>query len=361
MKLLPVLFSLLLFANACTTKPAVEAKVLHKNVIALRLTPGLIVPTLNNSILGQWYVEDHIYLLNANLNADELIAKRHNLNLCINSPVIINNNGIGPDNKWCELSGYTFNPSKCTARKLPLYEGTDYSLKHMGSEVADSNYMSVQLAWRIIPIYKGWNMTVLNTNCHFEGTKEILRICVADSNTIALLTYADLLILKRNKPQQRVLPDTAIAKTIGLGNYQLIEAAFSDLMPYVDRDADLPYVYLSNKTETQFAKLIFHPGGIKNSFYEFEVGTTRPTTFRKTNIAGFVTNNGVQLGMGLSKFNQLKKQALTKSTQGNKTIFTLRLEWPSIFILSYNMPIYYANYVFENQVLTSYSFGFEYP
>ncbi|UPT69074.1 MAG: hypothetical protein M0D57_10845 [Sphingobacteriales bacterium JAD_PAG50586_3] len=362
MKLLLFTCCFVLLLIACVNDSPRQVNALSKKAFDSQLPKSICIPSINNSILGQWFVKDHIYLLNANLNADELIRERGNLNLCLNSSVVIDSNGIGPDNTACELSVYNFKTNKCTARKLPVHEGSSYTRRYMGSEVADSNYISVQLAWLIKHGYAGRTMTVLNTNCHFENTNQVVWICIADSNTIGLLTYADLLVLERNKPKQILQPDTSLSKTICLQNYKIIEATFGDLMPYIDKDKDLPEVYLSNKTETQFVKLIFHPGSVKNSFDEFEVSTKRPARFRKTNIETFVTENGIQLGMSLSKFLRIKKNNFTTvAHSGTVMAYTLRIESPNIFLRGYNMPVYYCKYFFDNERLTNFSFGFEYP
>jgi len=162
----------------------------------------------------------------------------------------------------------------------------------------------------------------------------------------------------------KFIPDISV-NGIFLEEHFTVESQIGDLMQFINREESLPSVYVFNNDSSQYLKLIFHPGGVKNSFSEFEVSYVgdlqESKGFRILRFKEFITDSEIKLGM--SKQDIIKRKG--------SDFFEIKEDYikyivddfgKSIFLKKYNMPLYYAKYEFDsNNVLTKYSFGFEYP
>ena len=145
-----------------------------------------------------------------------------------------------------------------------------------------------------------------------------------------------------------------------------ITAHVGDLMTKIDPEKALPDVYLANKDESQYLRLVFFPGSAKNSFGFFEVGemTERQRNEKpvSTSFAVFRSESGIALGMSKDQLTAIKGNNY-QVTMGNSKV-TLRFtisDSVNVFLRRYNMPLYRAEYSFVRNKLICFSFGFEYP
>ena len=121
-----------------------------------------------------------------------------------------------------------------------------------------------------------------------------------------------------------------------------------------------PFIRLDlfNSSKSEIISLIFHPGDVKNSFNEIRVYKSNGSrhehyeVLKKT--TAFVTGKGIKLGIFKNKLIEILGKDFKENIKDN------------IVILTYNpvpdkYPLYYGEYIFENERLIEYSFGYEYP
>ena len=108
----------------------------------------------------------------------------------------------------------------------------------------------------------------------------------------------------------------------------------------------------------------FHPGNTTKEFSEFKVNYNENKTRndKATDDKEFVTENGIKLGMTSGEIRSLKGEPKI-ITKNETTVFQYKIDdyQNSKFLKNYNMPIYYADYEFNNGYLIEFKFGFEYP
>ena len=152
------------------------------------------------------------------------------------------------------------------------------------------------------------------------------------------------------------LNDTgSVLKVIGI-NYKLIE----------NGSQDLPYISFVNNNGKERIFLLVHYASPKYEFSEFEVKKLDNDigNLQKINVEHFITGFGVHIGM-------TKKEVIAKlgncyeSMRDYKEKYKLYYRIDNIeksaFLKRYKMPIYYGSYVFKNEILSTFRFGFEYP
>lgn len=167
------------------------------------------------------------------------------------------------------------------------------------------------------------------------------------------------------QPCQLANPDTSVFGIL-LEDSASVAKQVGKVLVLKDLDEALPAQYtVFSEDEKQKLTLIFHPGNITNRFSEFMVGPVpageqRPTV--KTKI--FVTNSGIQLGLSKAQVIAILGACYQASAPDRDTdILRYHIDdfANSAFLKRYNMPIYYAEYTFEKDVLTAFKFGFENP
>ena len=135
----------------------------------------------------------------------------------------------------------------------------------------------------------------------------------------------------------------------------------------IESRSDFPHVNVLNKDKTQVLVLIFHPGGVRNSFNEFRVSSVDPAFSEKAchlkKVVSFRTGKNILLGISKEKVVSILGDGFQEKSEGKVNIVKYVIDNfnNSSFLKFYNMPIYYGEYQFRNNKLMKFSFGFEYP
>lgn len=165
-------------------------------------------------------------------------------------------------------------------------------------------------------------------------------------------------------PCQQERYDVSVAG-IKINDAESVDKTFGDVQDdtWRNEEGDLSYT-LFNEDENQSLMLIFHPGGLRNQFAEFEIkyGKYRKTN-RETNTK-FISDQSIRLGMSknevTAKLGECYK--VEKSQTGNiKLMYRIDDVKSSELLQKYNMPEYYTECEFKNDKLIRYRFGFHYP
>ena len=126
----------------------------------------------------------------------------------------------------------------------------------------------------------------------------------------------------------------------------------------------LPNSSVTSIDRKQRLTFYFHPGNTAKEFSEFKVSYNESKNRKEvvTDDKEFKTESGIKLGMTSGEIRSIKGEP-KKITKNETTIFHYKIDdfKNSEFLKNYNMPIYYADYVFNNGYLIEFRFGFEYP
>ena len=185
---------------------------------------------------------------------------------------------------------------------------------------------------------------------------------------ISILLIIKLLIIlvsvlgcaKNETYKDNIVPDISV-NDIKLSDTTTVVLGYSDLKYNVIEDKEeLPYVIFTNENKTEILKLYLFYGTKKNEFYQAEISPyDKKIVPNPTKYANFSTESGIKLG--------ISKKDLIKIKGNNfvETNHVLRYEISdyekSHFLEKYNMPIYFAEYTFDQDKLCKIYFGFEYP
>ncbi len=185
---------------------------------------------------------------------------------------------------------------------------------------------------------------------------------------ISILLIIKLLIIlvsvlgcaKNETYKDNIVPDISV-NDIKLSDTTTVVLGYSDLKYNVIEDKEeLPYVIFTNENKTEILKLYLFYGTKKNEFYQAEISPyDKKIVPNPTKYANFSTESGIKLG--------ISKKDLIKIKGNNfvETNHVLRYEISdyekSHFLEKYNMPIYFAEYTFDQDKLSKIYFGFEYP
>ena len=135
-----------------------------------------------------------------------------------------------------------------------------------------------------------------------------------------------------------------------------------------DDTEHMPHIYFYNKEKTEILTLFFHYGGVRSSFAEVRVTKGGEKIHNNIKILGansFVTNKGVHLGISKKSLLKILGDQHTVEKRNELEIIKYFLnqenEKDQAFLKIYNMPEYYGRYIFKNNVLVEFQFGFTYP
>jgi hypothetical protein len=179
------------------------------------------------------------------------------------------------------------------------------------------------------------------------------------TGTILMIVF---FLLQTQFIMAQIVPDTSINGKIFLLNVKSVKTEMGDVMAKLNDKKDLPDVYFSNKTKSQYLRMIFHAGSFKNSFSMFEVGYISPKIKVKNKLkySIFYTERNIKLGMTKTKFLSIMGKNVKKNSFDNS--YLLRIDEPNnSFLEMYGLPIYEAKYFFKNNILIKFYFGFKYP
>ena len=185
---------------------------------------------------------------------------------------------------------------------------------------------------------------------------------------ISILLIIKLLIIlvsvlgcaKNETYKDNIVPDISV-NDIKLSDTTTVVLGYSDLKYNVIEDKEeLPYVIFTNENKTEILKLYLFYGTKKNEFYQAEISPyDKKIVPNPTKYANFSTESGIKLG--------ISKKDLIKIKGNNfvETNHVLRYEISeyekSHFLEKYNLPIYFAEYTFDQDKLSKIYFGFKYP
>lgn len=135
----------------------------------------------------------------------------------------------------------------------------------------------------------------------------------------------------------------------------------------IEPDNDFPQVNVYNKDKTQILTLIFHYGGIRNSFSEFRIKLAKSNSNLPSkhlqNIENFVTGKKISLGMTKNELVNILGNKYSETTKEAGILIEYEIDDydKSDFLKKYNMPHYYGRYHFKDNKLIEILFGFTYP
>ena len=178
---------------------------------------------------------------------------------------------------------------------------------------------------------------------------------------ISILLIIKLLIIlvsvlgcaKNETYKDNIVPDISV-NDIKLSDTTTVVLGYSDLKYNVIEDKEeLPYVIFTNENKTEILKLYLFYGTKKNEFYQAEISPyDKKIVPNPTKYANFSTESGIKLG--------ISKKDLIKIKGNNfvETNHVLRYEISdyekSHFLEKYNMPIYFAEYTFDQDKLSKF-------
>lgn len=162
------------------------------------------------------------------------------------------------------------------------------------------------------------------------------------------------------------IPDTSIG-LISLNNDHNIEEYLgkNTMSRLVEPSDDSPQLTVLSKNNNQALTVYHHYGSIANHFAEFEVkyNNSNDRGIYTTNDDEFITESNIKLGISMGDLRALKGEpdSISKTTDQINFHYILDDFKNSVFLQRYNLPVYYANYTFEDGYLIGFKFGFEYP
>lgn len=123
-----------------------------------------------------------------------------------------------------------------------------------------------------------------------------------------------------------------------------------------------PIIAFTNKSESLYLLGYFHEGGVKNNFYEFEIGEKKnleKIEVIKTNYLNFEPESGIRIGMSREDIINLK--GVPDSSNNQMIIYEIENYDESKFLKRYRLPYYYFKVHFTALKADLISYGFEYP
>ena len=158
-------------------------------------------------------------------------------------------------------------------------------------------------------------------------------------------------------------PDTSLAG-IKLRDANSTTAIIGENEKYYQ---DKVYHYYS-KNKNEILSMVTHPGDGNHSISIFNVRSAGKTKYpyKTLNVDHFKTEKGIMLGLNKEQIiSKLGNCYVVKDRAKRYMELYYRIEAPSDsrtkLLESQNMPIYYASYIFRNDKLQKFEFGFEYP
>ena len=198
-------------------------------------------------------------------------------------------------------------------------------------------------------------MSQLKLEKHSSRKRSILLII-----KLLIILVSVLGCAKNETYRDNIVPDISV-NNIKLSDTTSVVLGYSDLKyNVIEGKEELLYVIFTNENKTEILKLYLFYGAKRNEFYQAEISPyDKKTISNPTKYKNFSTESGIKLG--------ISKKDLIK-IKGNNFVETnhiLRYEISdyekSHFLGKYNLPIYFAEYTFDQDKLSKIYFGFEYP
>ena len=193
-----------------------------------------------------------------------------------------------------------------------------------------------------------------------NGTMRISWIVVAFISAVMRAQPASAACLPTN-------PDIAIYG-VELGDPLSAALQLGTNYALVEDDSGLPHAVFTNTAETEVLKLYMHHGDKSGSFREAEVLATgdldADVDATVLDTPHFRTGRAIKLGLSRQEvLERFGACAATGNTESGADV--IRYEITDIatsdLLKAQNMPLYYAEYAFEQDKLVRFVFGFSYP
>lgn len=194
----------------------------------------------------------------------------------------------------------------------------------------------------------------------------ILILGCTDNNKIGVI--GNVIDTNYIKEDSCVLFDDSI-KEIGRLLSPINHPAIRNNIKYLINHSDTSAsdLYILNKTNKLYLRLIIIPGFGKYEFGCFEIGEVDEAFDKKyinINQNDFISNFGFRINMDYSEVLSLLKtynqNDFIRLKNNNKILIVCENNNLS-FMRKYNMPIYKSEFIFKNNKLKLYKFGFENP
>ena len=198
-------------------------------------------------------------------------------------------------------------------------------------------------------------MSQLKLEKHSSRKRSILLII-----KLLIILMSVLGCAKNETYRDNIVPDISI-NDIKLSDTTAVVLGYSDLKyNIIEDEEELPYVIFTNENKTEILKLYLFYGAKRNEFYQVEISPYNKKTIpNPTKYANFSTESGIKLGISKKDLIKIKGNNFTETNR------VLRYEISdyekSHFLEKYNLPIYFAEYTFDQDKLSKIYFGFEYP
>lgn len=158
-------------------------------------------------------------------------------------------------------------------------------------------------------------------------------------------------------------PDTSI-NSICLLNVSCIDD--NDIFKTASFDEFVSEMRILTRDKEQVLVISIYPGSLKREFAHFQVSYAKDN-MKSTELISmdsiFVTESNIKLGMCLEKLLTIKGIPNDRWENENMNILSYRIDDfnNSDFLKHYNMPQYEAKYVFKDNHLVTFEFGFPNP
>jgi lipoprotein len=176
-----------------------------------------------------------------------------------------------------------------------------------------------------------------------------------------LIILVSLLGCAKNETyKENIVPDISV-NDIKLSDTTVVVLGYSDLKyNVIEIKEALPYAIFTNENKTEILKLYLFYGTKINQFYQAEISPyDKKTIPNPTKYKNFSTESGIKLGISKKDLIKIKGNSFVETNH------VLRYEISdyekSHFLEKYNLPIYFAEYTFDQDKLCKIYFGFEYP
>ena len=198
-------------------------------------------------------------------------------------------------------------------------------------------------------------MNQLKLEKHSSRKRSILLIIKLLIILVSLLDCA-----KNETYKENIVSDISV-NDIKLSDTTVVVLGYSDLKyNVIEIKEALPYAIFTNENKTEILKLYLFYGAKRNEFYQVEISPyDKKTISNPTKYKNFSTESGIKLGISKKDLVKIKGNNFTETNH------VLRYEISdyekSHFLEKYNLPIYFAEYTFDQDKLSKIYFGFEYP
>ena len=154
---------------------------------------------------------------------------------------------------------------------------------------------------------------------------------------------------------------------IFLNDSASVDGIIGENIDLIEPSDFFPHLKLENESNTELLVLIHHPGSVLNAFNEVNVRKKVDSKIDQSigmpSISHFVTGKNIRLGMSSDELKSTlgKPQRIDDSGDKIKITYEIVDFDKSRFLKYYNMPFYYGEYVFADDALVEFKFGFSYP